>query len=158
MSLAGSATQLSLEPRPSRVLIGALVMLHLLAAVVLLFPLNVPLVLRLGLLILVAWSLWHGVYALRLRAGSAIVRMNWSSTGQWRLFTREGRRLEAHLLTDTLVLPALLILRFACQTGRGRTVVLSTDSLPADALRRLRVRLRLEGVAPRPPHDSPMGH
>jgi toxin CptA len=94
----------------------------------------------------------------------------WHAEGHWTLTLGDGRELPARLLATTYVTPALLILNFRLGTGEGgasprglaswgraiahpatllpwsiRSLVLLPDNLDPDLLRRLRVRLRLEG-------------
>lgn len=140
------AMRLSLEPQTSRQLTCALIAVHVLGITVLLSPLSVSFGLRIGLLGLMLWSLSDGLRRVRLRDPAAIVRLDWSNEGRWRLFTRAGGVLEGHLLADSLVLPVLIVLRFSCPRARDRAVVLAADSLPETLLRHLRVRLCLEGV------------
>ncbi len=150
MSSPVFATRLSLEPRPSCWLSSALMVGHLLAMLALVMPLDIPLALRLGLFVPVCLSLLHQLRRAGLRTRGAIVRLEWESDGRWKLYNRTGDWCEGRLLADTLVLPWLIILHFACP-GHGRfsqgrrTVVLAPDSLPASEHRRLRVRLRVEG-------------
>ncbi len=64
--------------------------------------------------------------------------------GRWFLRLQEGVETPARLLLPVLVHPALTILRFRCEDGCRRTVLLLGDSVDEDAWRRLRVRLRLD--------------
>ncbi len=94
----------------------------------------------------------------------------WHAEGHWTLTLGDGRELPAQLLATTYVTPALVVLNFRLGTGEGgvsprglaswrravarpatllpwtiRSLVLLPDNLDPDLLRRLRVRLRLEG-------------
>jgi toxin CptA len=68
--------------------------------------------------------------------------------GAWTLRLADGRALAARLLPSSFVHPKLVVLNF--RTGRlaRRHLVLAADAADADALRRLRVRLRM-GVVTR---------
>jgi len=54
----------------------------------------------------------------------------------------EGEWREVEVLGDSLVSPALIVLRYRFETQRVRTQVLLPDSADAEDLRRLRVSLR----------------
>ena len=63
--------------------------------------------------------------------------------GAWMLLTRGGTLHKAQLLPSTYIHPALVVLNFS--TGKNRrSVVILPDRMDAEALRRLRVRLRCE--------------
>ncbi len=70
----------------------------------------------------------------------------WQTDGSWYLIQGDGRQLEGRLLGSTYVSPALVVLNFRCGRWRNRSLVLLPDNLEPDLHRRLRVRLRLEGV------------
>lgn len=71
------------------------------------------------------------VEALRMTAGGTLQCQD--GAGEWR---------EVEVLGDSLVSPALIVLRYRFETQRVRTQVLLPDSADAEDLRRLRVSLR----------------
>jgi toxin CptA len=87
----------------------------------------------------------------------AVREANWASDGTWHLTMASGDSVEARLLPSTYVTGPLLVLGFRCGgwLARARSLVLLPDSVDADVLRRLRVRLRLDGMAPRRDADDP---
>jgi toxin CptA len=76
-----------------------------------------------------------------LTHAGAVVRLTWTSFGQWRLVTADGAEHSAVLQGDSYVHPWLVILNFKLATART-SVVLFPDSLHQEDFRRLRVRLR----------------
>ena len=82
------------------------------------------------------------------RAGAAIVAVHWEQDGVWSLTSRSGRAMHATLLPSTLVTPYLVVLNFRlAHFWQRRSVVLLSDNCDAVSLRRLRVRLRAEGIS-----------
>ncbi len=69
----------------------------------------------------------------------------WWPDGAWSLIQGDGRERDGRLLGSTYVSPALVVLNFRCGRWRTASLVLLADNLEPDLLRRLRVRLRLEG-------------
>ena len=77
-----------------------------------------------------------------------VVALSLDGNGGWWLKRADGRVIEPLLLADSRALPALLLLNFRLGRWRRRSLLLLPDSADADALRRLRVRLRVgEGYA-----------
>jgi len=138
MSSRPSAGPLRLEPTPSRRLAALVLAAHMgAAAVALSLPGLLPL--RFLLALLVALSL--------LRVWPAVVRrvaVTWGPEGDWWWRDRAGER-AVRLRADSYCSPAVVVLRFEAPRWR-RDVVLLPDSLDPEVLRRLRVRLRLEGA------------
>ena len=77
------------------------------------------------------WRRARFVEALRMTAGGTLQCQD--GAGEWR---------EVEVLGDSLVSPALIVLRYRFETQRVRTQVLLPDSADAEDLRRLRVSLR----------------
>ena len=75
----------------------------------------------------------------------ALREATWKSDGAWILTLVSGQQIETRLLPSTFVTPRLVLLNFRRGRWRSRTMVLPPDTLDADLLRRLRVRLRLYG-------------
>ena len=69
----------------------------------------------------------------------------WHGDGSWTLGLGRGREEPARLLGTTFVSPVLVILNFRYRRWRSGSLVLLSDNLDPDLLRRLRVRLRGEG-------------
>ncbi len=80
----------------------------------------------------------------------------WRSDGTWTLTLVSGEQVEARLLPSTFVTPGLLVLNLRCGRWRSRALVLVSDALGPDLLRRLRVRLRLWGTRDESDPDAPV--
>ncbi len=135
------APTLRLEPRPSRwqALAAALLALAVLA-VPLLSPWPAGLRLAIALVVLAALAglAWRHRRAPRWR------RLVWDGAGAWQVDLGEGPR-PARLCATRQAGP-LLALDLEVG-GRRHRLVLWPDSLPADDMRRLRIRVRREGAA-----------
>jgi len=96
------------------------------------------------LLILLAlvWLLWAQVLG---RAPWSIREAVWDQQG-WRLLLVDGRVRDARLAPSSYVGVSLVILNLRIGRLGRRSLVLTPDRIDADLLRRLRVRLRLEGT------------
>jgi len=70
----------------------------------------------------------------------------WHPDGTWSLTLVKGGAQDGRLLGSTYVSPALVALNFRCGRWRTRSLILMPDNLEPDLLRRLRVRLWLEGA------------
>jgi hypothetical protein len=91
--------------------------------------------------LLVALGLWRtGWIGQRER----IQRIVWSSQGRWLLEDGQGRSCEGVLRADTRVGGGFVWLRW--NANRTRSMLLVSGDMDDDELRRLRMRLRLEGV------------
>lgn len=148
-------TELTLALGPSPRLAAALVALHLAAAAAALSAAALPAAVRAGLAALLAAGLAHGlaVHAWR-RARHAVVALTLTADGAVVAQTRGGERLEGRVRGDTLVHPAIVVVRFAAGR-RIRSVVVLTDAADADTLRRFRVRLRWARPSRGAPSDQP---
>ena len=137
------AADIRIEPTPSRVIAQLLFLVHAAAiAVVWLMPWPWGAGLALSGLVLGAWLRALLLHVWRL-AGSAVVRVVVRADGSWELGLRDGRAESARLLDSSFVHPWLVVLNFAVGRWRRRHVLLPADSVNADTLRRLRVRLRM---------------
>jgi hypothetical protein len=125
--------------------IAALAVLHLGAAVLLLFT-PLPLWVTALLLILISVSGWQCVRVHGLRRGrTGLIALELDAPdeapGVVQLHT-QSRELRAEL-KSAYVHPWLVVLRVRCADRRGvRAVVLTADSVTAETFRQLRVRLR----------------
>lgn len=147
MSSTRYATPLSLELRPSRRMAWALILIHAGTIAALCLPLTLPIALRIALGAIVLWHLRRALKRhARLTDPEAVVRLVWGEDGLWTLISRDGSARSAALLADTYVSVPLVVLRLSCLDGGTRAVTLVGDMLDADTLRRLRVRLKLEGT------------
>ncbi|MBP6582740.1 MAG: hypothetical protein KA204_04605 [Chromatiaceae bacterium] len=93
----------------------------------------------LGLALSLGGAVWH-LWPWSLRAAV------WWPDGAWSLIQGDGRERDGRLLGSTYVSPALVVLNFRCGRWRTPSLVLLPDNLEPDLLRRLRVRLGLEGT------------
>jgi toxin CptA len=89
------------------------------------------------------YQLW--VHVLR-RAPWSIVSATWAADGSWALRLRSGAEIDARLSAATFVSQYLVVLNLRCGRWRRFALPLFGDALDPDTLRRLRVRLRLEGA------------
>jgi hypothetical protein len=102
---------------------------------------------RVGLAVAVLASLINAMAVQVLfLAPSALREATWKSDGAWILTLVSGEQIEARLLPSTIVTSRLVVLNFRRGRWRSRTMVLPPDTLDANLLRRLRVRLRLYGA------------
>lgn len=127
---------------PSRRLGWMLAGAHLAAAAVL-FALPLPAWANAGLILLLAFSLFHYVrrYA-RLSAPDAIVAVSLAADGAT-LFRRDGGQVSGRLSGDSVATPYLSVLNVRPQGARfAQGIVVLPDSLDAESFRRLRVWLR----------------
>ena len=74
----------------------------------------------------------------------AIVHLLATPDARWQLGGPGGAQVEAELLGSTVMAAQLMVLQFRLPSGARRTRVLFGDEAPAEALRRLRVRLVAE--------------
>lgn len=139
---------LVLQPRPSPRLAAWVLGSHLAAlGTTLALPLDWPW--RVGGALVLAAALGLTLWARVLgRAPWSIHTAVWGDAG-WLLLRNDGRTLTGRLAPSSFIGLHLLILNLHCGGLRRVTLVLSADVLDADLLRRLRVRLRLSGRAPR---------
>mgnify|MGYP003389020433 CR=1 FL=1 len=128
-----------------RLAIMVLVVHGLTLVVVTLLPLalsgraGLALAVLLGLALNLGGSVWH-LWPWSLRAAV------WRPDGTWSLIQGDGRERDGRLLGSTYVSPALVVLNFRCDRWRTPSLVLLPDNLEPDLLRRMRVRLGLEGT------------
>lgn len=142
MSSNKSEPPLRLEPRRSRQLALALLLVHG-AAMGAVMNLTLPAWAMVGLVGGVIVSLYHAFNTHVLgRSATAICSLYWAADGQWTLVTCAGESLEGRLLSGSYVHPRLVLLGFALARGGRRMVVLLPDSLDRQTFRRLLVRLR----------------
>ena len=143
MSSSAYATPLVLEPRPSRQLLSLALLVHAGALALLPVLAAIPWPLRLLLAGLVVGSLWFELGRLGWRRDARrIRRLSWGADNDWRLELANGEELDARLLPSSFVHPRLVVLHLRVEGRRpARTLALMPDSLDAQSLRRLRVRL-----------------
>jgi hypothetical protein len=80
---------------------------------------------------------------------ASIETVSWISDGRWRLTDRAGAQIEANLAAGTRVGPGLVWLQWRPSNAGFplmRTMLLTHRDLPAQELRRLVVRLRVDGL------------
>jgi len=124
-----------------------LVIVHAAALAALFLPMSVPIPLRVPVAIAIVWHLARALPRHAwLTDSNAVVRLIWGEDGLWTLVARDGSSRDAALLGDSYVSLPLVVLRLSCLDGGTRAVALVGDMVDADTLRRLRVRLKLEGT------------
>lgn len=130
--------------RPSVLLTAFLFFMHLLSFVILLPVLSLPWQGRAGLALVLAGSLAH---CFRQFWKPRVTRLVAGSDGSLRIDLADGSELcEVRVLSQSLVLPWLVILCFRRSNGRlAQSLVLPSDALiPADSHRLLRRWLRCQ--------------
>ena len=125
-----------IEPKPSR-LLGLLLLgmtaLSLLAIHLAAIPAIVQVLMSLAVVALSVWGWMRGRFTEALRiTGNGVLQCQ----------DRHGEWCDVEVLGDSLVSPALIVIRYRPGAESIRTQVLFHDSAPADDLRRLRVLLR----------------
>lgn len=145
---------LDFKPRASRLLSRFLIMVHALAAVVILLwvPGRVAVAALLGLVVISFLSNYrrHVLH----RGRHAPRRVVCQGNGQWQLQDRYGEMLPARLHPSSYLHPKLVILNFVLDRApRRRNLVLCPDSLDTQTLRQLRARLR---IMSQPPAERPL--
>lgn len=144
MSSTRSEPPLHIEPRGSRQLALALLLLHG-AAMVAVINLVIP---AWGLAALagsVIVSLYYTINTHVLGRGQgSVCALVWDTDGEWTVTSCAGQQWAARLLPGSYIHPRLMVLNFALESRGHRSVVLLSDSLDRNTFRRLLVRLRLE--------------
>ena len=147
MSHAAYASPLVLEPGVSRYLLFYLIVIHALALVVLVAPLNLPVLVRLVLALMIVISfLWYWRRT-RLRNPARIVRLVWEADDDWTLWCNDSTEHVGQLRPESYESIWLVILRLQLEQGGRRTIVILPDMLDRQSFRRLRVRLRQARLA-----------
>jgi hypothetical protein len=144
VSSTPSPNRIEIVPRPSRLIAGYLLIIHLIAAAAT-AALPPILIVHIVLFLLIAASLMFTLrrYAL-LQDSHSLGKLIWSEDDGWQFEERSGETCAATLLPRRYVVPWLIVLNFRLVDDGRRTVVLALDSVAADAQRRLRVRLQHE--------------
>ena len=79
--------------------------------------------------------------------GNGLARVVWAADGTWRLYDRAGAESVGELMRDARAGVGFVWLRWRLPAGSSRTLLLLPGDLAAQALRRLVVRLRVDGSA-----------
>ena len=136
---------LRIEPGRSLRLTTFLCTAHALAAVAII-AVPLPIWAQLLAAVLLALSLVHGIRLHIVRnTDHAIKSALWDELGIWKLVLASGDCMDARLLPDSFVSLPLIVLNFRVGSRwRSFSLILTSDSIDADLLRKLRVRLKLE--------------
>lgn len=133
-----------LKPQPSVCLTAIVCTSHLLSAMSVMLT-GIDLLLQTALNTVVgasfAWQLYH--YVLRAGSGSPVV-LSWQADGNWLISTLAGDSYPANRWEILLNVRKMIILRFRHEEKGRVKLILCSDSLAAENLRRLRVRLKTE--------------
>ncbi len=135
---------LLIEPRCSRRLVTFVALTHIaaLAAV-----LSLPLWRYRLLALVVIGSLVYHLYVHGLRRAPWSIRSAvWLADGSWQIALVSGARIDARLAAATYVSVPLVVLNLRSGRRRRWALPLFADALDPEQLRRLRQRLRIEGV------------
>jgi toxin CptA len=95
-----------------------------------------------GVTLSLAYHWW--VHVAR-RAPWSVASATWDADGRWQVVQRRGREIEARLSPATFVSTWLVVLSLRSGALGRIPLPLFPDALDPEVLRRLRVRLRLEG-------------
>jgi hypothetical protein len=140
-SLTRFGQPLRIELHASRLLAAGGGLLHALAAAACLLA-QLPLPVS---VLLMALTATHYGYFLRRQAGAhagrAVGALAWDDRRGWRVCCASDGWQAARLRIPVFVTASLVIVRFRLGSGRTCSVIVVADRLPADAFRRLRVRL-----------------
>jgi len=141
MSSPKYASPLVLKPETSRVFVGVFLAAHL-GAVLAVLPLDLPLEIKIGLLAILAISMF---VVLRSKGLANVKNLTWKEGNEWVLELGDGSQYETHLLPSSYVSPWLVVLNFEkTNESKKRSVTLFRDALDPESFRRLRVRLGIE--------------
>ena len=136
---------LLIRPRFSRRLAAFVVLTHLAALIAVL---AIPDGRYRLLAVLVAGGLAYQGYVHCLRQAPWSIRsVLWQSDGSWLIRLVSGAEIDAHLSPTTFVSVPLVVLNLHSGRWRRWALPLFADALDPEQLRRLRQRLRIEGVA-----------
>jgi hypothetical protein len=139
-----SEPPLRLEPRSSRQLALALLLVHA-AAMTAVVNLALPAWMIMGLAGTVVMSLYITFNTQVLGRGRfALCSLVWEVDGDWTVISADGTEHKAWLRPSSVAYAWLVILNLVVQGEGNRSLVLMQDSLDARTFRRLLVRLRLE--------------
>lgn len=86
-----------------------------------------------------------GYFFNKARQINVRTELQWQPDGQW-LLKRKNRKLNVSLQANSLVTPFLTILNFISPEGHPFTLVIFKDNIDVEDFRRLRVRLKVEGL------------
>ena len=129
--------RLEFAPKPSKWLFFVLLVLHLLAFTAL-YCANFMLVLKLLVGLFLLWSGYRQCWLRVLQRSSRAIVKCVATADKWLLVDRLGREYEVKLVGESLVTTVLIILNFG---AAHPALILCSDSLDADTLRRLRALL-----------------
>lgn len=147
MSSKRYASPLTLKPKRSRIFVSLLIVGHI-GAMALLAPLVLPIELKITMAVMLLASL---IITLQRQAGAPragnIATLVWKADGDWVIETVDGKSCKAQLQPSSSLHLWLVVLNFQSEENRRmRSVVLFPDALDAEVLRKLRVRLGVEGT------------
>jgi toxin CptA len=144
MSAARERTPLPILPRFSRRLAAFVVFTHLLAAAAIL---GLPAWPWRLLLIPIAASLAYQTWVVVLRrAPWSIHSLTWQADGTWTIAFVSGAETQARLTPATFISLPLVVINLRRGRWRRFSLPLFADAVDAEPLRRLRQRLRIDGV------------
>jgi hypothetical protein len=135
-----------LQLRASRMLAVMLIVLHGSALIVLPW-----LTISFSVIILLAGGVVASLYYTLMthvlfRGKKSVTALMWNMSGGLKVTDREGNMREALIKDESFVHSHLIILNLRFVEGGNRTLVLLPDSADGELLRRLRLRLLLDGL------------
>lgn len=139
---------LSVEPRPSRILLVSGGGAHVLSGIAVVMC-SLPLWVKAGLIAGIVLALVRFGWRYAYPGGKGFTARIELLGGRWRLETGAGATHRASLIGG-YAHPLIVILNFRLENGRRRSLALLPDAADAEALRRLRVWLRTRRDADEP--------
>ena len=133
-----SVTAPVLNLKPSRLLACYTILGHTLGLLVLFYPMNIPVSIRLLIAVAVVLSF---IYHWRTREPVRALRAPHQDE-LWLLQLQDGREVDAVLYGEYTVTGWLIVLRFKLLDGGKLTVAVLADSGEGEEIRRMRVYLR----------------
>ena len=134
-------SSLILEPRPSWLLLASGGGAHLLAGVAVVVC-SLPLWIKAGLIVAIALAVGRFTWQYGNRRGRGFIARIELLDGGWRLEMGDGSLHRAGL-TGGYAHPGIVILNFRLESDGRRSLALLPDAADAEAVRRLRVWLRI---------------
>lgn len=136
----GYASQLLLRLKPSLIYLKLLLFITSLSLLAI-FLSEIHSALQLSLVVLVVLLFKHAW------ASNQAIELRCNAQNEWQLHSKQ-QKLEAQLMADSVVTPMFAVLQFKLEEAGRKSVVIFRDSLGHDDFRRLRVRLKVEGIQP----------
>jgi hypothetical protein len=128
-------------------MLAAMIIVPHVFALIILPWLTIPFSVIIPLAGIIVASLYQAVMThVLFRSTKSVTALIWDMSAGVKVTDREGKVREALIKKDFFVHPYLIILNLQLVEGGKRTLVLLPDSAEGESLRRLRLRLLLDGL------------